>query len=406
VTDVNYDEALVGDYVLPDPLVATDGTPITGVAAWESRRRPELLELFATHVYGRTPARRLPQRWELTSQAHVLEGRAVRREVSIFFGPGGERCLHLLLYVPVTARPAPEGVPAFLGLNFFGNQSVHPDPGIALTRRWVREAPDRGVVDHRATEATRGIEASRWPVEAIVERGYALVTAHYADLEPDFVGGVADGVRPLFHTAGELAAPDDWGAIGAWAWGLSRALDYLEADPDVDARRVAVLGHSRLGKAALWAGAQDPRFALVISNGSGAGGAKLARRNYGETIERLNTRFPAWFCANYRRYDHDPHALPVDQHQLLALVAPRPLYIASAEEDLWADPRGEFLAALAAERVWRLYDRAGLGAGASPAVGESVGAFVGYHVRPGKHDVTAFDWRCFLAFADRHLGPR
>jgi hypothetical protein len=401
----NYDEAKVGDYTLPDPLIANDGGRVNDPRQWRQRRE-EILRLFETHVYGRTPRSKSRIDFSETGRDEkALGGLAIRREITIFLtGKKDGPQMRLLLYLP-NRRTQP--APVFLGLNFNGNHGVHNDPGIALARGWMRETRDSGVVNNRATEASRGVESRRWPLEMIVKRGYAVATAYYGNLFPDHSKGLPDSVIPHLHRAEQTSqSPDEWNAIGAWAWGLSRALDYLERDKELDARRVAVWGHSRLGKAALWAGAQDERFALVISNESGEGGAALARRNFGETVERINTQFPHWFCQNFKRYNNNVATLPVDQHMLITLIAPRPVYIASAAEDLWADPRGEFLAAKAAAPVYRLLGTDGLGASEMPASHQPILTTIGYHIREGKHDVTNYDWEQFLNFADRHLQRR
>jgi hypothetical protein len=397
----NYDEAKVPAYTLPDSLRFEDGRPVTSPEAWRGRRRLEILRLFEEHVYGRSPGAPKAMRCDVVETTpKALSGVATRRQLRVLLdGTESGPAFELLVYVPGAAR---RPVPAFLGLNFGGNHSVDADPGIRLTKSWMREGP--GVVDHRATDAARGSAAAAWPVARILDRGYALATVYYGDLEPDRADGWRDGVRARIGpgTSGRFAA-DDWGALAAWAWGLQRALDCLATLPDVDGRSVAVIGHSRLGKAALWAGAQDERFAMVVSNDSGEGGAALARRKFGERTQDITKAFPHWFCARYREYAGREQALPVDQHQLLALVAPRALYVASATEDSWADPRGEFLAAKAAEPVYRLLGREGLGVSDLPAPDRPVGASIGYHLRSGKHALTAYDWEQYLDFADRHL---
>ena len=403
----NYDEAKVPTYTLPDPLVCADGTPVTNPNIWQKKRRPELLRLFEEQVYGRAP--RPPHaltRYEVRSVVtNALGGQATRKEISILLsGTAAGPRIELLLYVP---NHSPKAAPVFLGLNFNGNHAVTTERDVRLSDRWMVSERSSCIVSNRATEACRGIEASRWQIEKLVARGYALATFNYGDVEADFATGWKLGVRAALSSAGTNTTfkPDEWGAISAWAWGLSRALDYLETDAAVDAKRVAVIGHSRLGKTALWAGARDERFAIVISNDSGEGGAALARRRFGERTANLNKAFPHWFCGNFKQYSEREEALPVDQHELIALIAPRPVYVASAEEDQWADPRGEFLAAKAAEPAYELFGKAGLGVAEPPAVNKSVGAFIGYHVRSGKHDVTEYDWEQYLNFADRHFKP-
>lgn len=380
----NYEESKVPRYTLPDPLEG-----VTFAEEWPARRK-QLLKLLEQHVYGRMPGAFPTVVEESAVDSKALDGRATRKELVIRFAkPSGEKpSMRLLLYVP-NERDGP--VPAFLGLNFLGNHTVWPDPGIT--------------VNPATRKHERGARQNRWPVARIIERGYALATVHYGDIDPDRHDGFENGVHPLFPMAeGGKRTDHAWGSICAWAWGLSRALDELAKDPAVDGDRVAVMGHSRLGKTALWAGACDERFRLVISNNSGCGGAALSRRRFGETVARINKVFPHWFCERFKTYGDNEAALPVDQHTLIACIAPRACLVSSAQEDRWADPKGEFLAVRAAEPVYRLLDAGELPAKEWPKPGTaSLGRRLGYHIRPGRHDVTDADWSVFLQVADRIL---
>ncbi|GEO03449.1 hypothetical protein AAE02nite_11130 [Adhaeribacter aerolatus] len=330
---------------------------------------------------------------------NALGGLATRKQITIYFTQAVDApSMEVLLYLP---NHVSGPVPAFAGLNFSGNQSVHPDKGIFMSDRWINNN-QKGIQRNRATEASRGSQASRWPVETLLKNGFALVTAYYGDLEPDHADGWQTGIRTSLQQELNLA-PDQWGAIGAWAWGMSRIMDYLETEKRINSKQVALTGLSRIGKAAVWAGANDARFALVVSNESGEGGAALARRNYGETIAQLNRSFPHWFSPAYKNYNQAPDKLPVDQHQLLALIAPRPLYVCSAAEDQWADPQGEFLSAVHAGPVYQLYGKTGLGTAQMPAIEKPVGETIGYHIRTGKHDINLYDWQQHLAFAQKHF---
>lgn len=397
--------AAAGPLDLPDPLRLADGKRVTTADEWRRLRRPEVLRLFETHVYGRVPPPPAQAAFRQVSlDRRALRGLATRKEVAVSLTgrPGGPE-VHLLVYLPNQRQGR---VPVFLGLNFHGNQAVSRDPGIRLATAWLRWNGHHGIVDYRATARTRGAEARRWPLETILARGYGVATACHGDMFPDRADGLRDSIVPVL-TPDAARAPDQWRAIGAWAWGLGRAMDYLVRDPDVDPRRVAVWGHSRLGKAALWAGALDERFALVISNDSGEGGAAIARRPVGETIAALHGEFPHWMAGNYGAYARDVRKLPVDQHMLMALMAPRPVYVASAADDAWADPEGEFLAVREAAPVYALFGKRTLAGARMPKADQPLMADVGYHMRSGPHGTTAYDWAQFLKFADARFGrPR
>jgi hypothetical protein len=402
--DIIYDENRVPKYTLPDALICSDGTWVVDNKTWLAKRRPEVLELFRANMYGRAPIDR-PQNMSFKifeQDKGTLDGLATRKQVIVnFTGEKNGPFMDILIYLP-NAVKAP--VPVFIILNFGGNHTIHRDPAINLSKIWVRQSI-RGFVPRRATNMSRGRASSRFPLESILKRGYALATIYYGDIDPDFHDNFKNGVHIVFDKLVDgKRAPDAWGSIGAWAWGLSRAMDYFETDDDIDNKRVAVLGHSRLGKTALWAGAQDKRFALVISNNSGCGGAAISRRRFGESVEQINKAFPHWFCENFKKYNGKENELPIDQHLLIALVAPRPVYVASADKDLWADPHGEFLACEYAGSVYSLFGLNGLGVEKMPALNQPVRrGMIGYHVRSDGHDLTEYDWELFMDFADLRL---
>ena len=424
---LNYNEAKIRAFDLPDLFLGTNGRKIFDSSNWLEIRRSELKRFFEEFIYGISPDEF--GRIEFTktrSEANVFQCLAELKEIEISFRdlPRGPT-IHVLLFVPKSVH---KPVPAILGLNFFGNHTIHPNSNISIHNQWSATSRYFLLEEILPSIRTRGMDHGRWPIEALLERGYAVATAFYGDLEPDFPDGWRYGIRALLPSLSEKnqawnsrifpsmkkrfsgyggppwARPNDWGAVAVWGWTTSRIMDYLLTDPDIRSSQVVLFGHSRLGKAALWAGAQDERFAIVIANDSGCGGAALFRRNFGETIKLLNRVRPHWFCRNLRNLEDNELTLPVDQHMLIGLIAPRPVYIASASDDLAADPRGEFLSAREAGKVYKLFGLNGLGVETMPDLNTPVGDAIGYHIRSGRHGVMDYDWEQFIRFADRHFG--
>ena len=397
-----FTEELVPEYTLNDPLTKKDGSKVSSAEDWQKRRK-EILSIYENQVFGKTPLIPFDLSTDILEDwSPAFDGTARRKQIQLTITTEfGCHSADMLIFAPITD----ESVPAFLGLNFNGNQSIEPDPNIKLTRSWVRDNPQNGVIYNQATDISRGCADSRWPVKMILKEGFALVTLYYGDFDPDYDDGFQNGLHAIFNPPGAIRDGSSWGAVGAWAFGLMRALDVLENESAINASKVTVIGHSRLGKTSLWAGAQDERFFAVIDNESGCGGSALNKRCFGENALAINTRFPHWFCKNYHQYNDNEAAIPMDTHSLLSLIAPRPLYVASAAEDLWSDPKGMYLAQKGAKPVYEFLGKDGLPMEEFPDLSKTdLTGSQAYHVRPGKHDLTLFDWTQYLRFIKKHLG--
>lgn len=394
---VNYDESLVGSYTPPDPLVLSDGRRVRDAKTWHGKRRPEIVRLFEEHQFGRSPGRPSGMSFDVFDKGTpALGGKAVRRQVTVYFSrdKAGPK-MDLLIYLPAQAR---RSVPVLLNLSFTANSNAVDDPGVKPGEVWTR--------DRVRAPATQAPNFGKLDVLPFLASGIGVATVYYGDIDPDFPGGIKHGVRALYLKPGQTEpAPDEWGTIAAWGWGLSRALDYFETDRGVDAKRVAITGASRLGKTVLWAGARDTRFAMVIASCSGEGGAALSRRNFGETVKHLTapTRYPYQFAANYQKLADRPAESPVEAHLLLSLIAPRPLLLQTGDTDLWSDPKGEFLSAVAAGPVYRLLGREDLGTDEMPPAGRPILHTLGYYMHAGGHGTIPSDWEQFLKFMQLHL---
>jgi len=395
---VNYTEAKVGPYTLPDVLKLADGQPVRDAATWFEKRRPEIVRLFEENQYGRSPGRPADMSFDVFDEGgRAFGGKAIRRQVTIYFSKdkAGPQ-MDLLIYLPAGAD---KPVPLLLNLGFAGNNTMVNDPNVKVGTFWDRR-------QNKRVPATRGF--GFMDVMPLLEKGFGYATFIYSDVDPDAPGAVAYGVRKLYLKEGQTEpGPEEWGSIAAWAWGMSRAMDYFETDEDVDAKRVAITGVSRLGKTVLWAGAHDPRIAMVIASCSGEGGAALSRRNYGETIGHLAapTRYAYQFCTNYGKWADKVAEFPVDAHMLVALIAPRPVLLQTGNTDKWSDPYGEFLAAVAAGPVYELLGKQGLGTDKMPAAGEPILHTIGYFMHDGGHGPAPADWPVFMQFMQMHLQP-
>jgi hypothetical protein len=384
----NYDEAKVGSYTLPDPLVLADGKPVRDAKTWFKARRPELLKLYDTEIYGAIPANAPTATAKvIETDTNALDGLAIHKDVAIQFGKGTNAVVaHLHIYLPANAT---KPVPLLLHMVFFSNPPFPDSTTNAAATGPVRRFSEGG------------------PLTNIFAHGYGYATFRYTDIQPDNTNTYHSGVIALTLKPGQAKpAPDQWGSISAWAWGASRVLDYLEKDKSVDAKRVALIGHSRLGKTVLVAGARDPRFALIYSSCGGEMGSALARRDYGETIDDMAANFPWQFAGNFQKYSGHWDVMPVDAHEIIALNAPHPVFVGAGTQDQWADPRGEFLSEVAAGPVYRLVGKQDLGATNGPEIDKPyLTGDLGFHYHTGGHTITASDWNAFLDFADKYFKP-
>lgn len=400
---VNYDESKVGDYKasLPDPLVFDNGKPVKTAKQWLKKRRPQIVRIFEENQYGKWPERKPALRYSV-DQDLGFGGAAVRKQITVYFSPddNGPR-VDVLAYLPKDAN-AP--VPILLNLSFSPNNLVVSDPGVKVGRRWdtntrtmvpatpMRQGPNRLGMDET--------------IKKYLKEGFGFATLCYTDIDPDFNHGATLGVRGLYLKEGaQEPLPDEWGSISAWAWGVSNVIDYFEVDPDIDAGRVALTGCSRLGKTTMWAGARETRIAVVMPSCSGEGGAALSRRNFGETVAHLTepTRYPYQFAANYGKFAQDVTQMPMDAHMLVALIAPRPLLLQTGTTDNWSDPKGEFLAAVEAGKVYRLLGKDDLGTVTMPSADSPIYNTLGYVMHEGGHGVMPQDWDYYLAFMKKYL---
>jgi hypothetical protein len=394
---VNYNEALAGTYTLPDPLVMLNGKKVKNAKTWYKKRRPEIVRLFEEFEYGRAPERPKDMTFNVFDKGTpALDGKAIRKQVTVYFTKDTSNYkMDILIYLPADAS---KPVPLFLNLSFSANATAANDPGIKAGYIWGR--------DGKKVPVPRKGGFGRMDINQFLSQEIGYANIYYGDIEPDFAEGVKYGIRSYYLKPGtSYPAPDEWGAISAWSWGLSRAMDYFETDAQINAKKVALFGVSRLGKTVLWAGAHDSRFGMVIASCGGEGGAAISRRWYGETIDHMThpTRYFYQFAANWRNYKDDPSKSPVDGHMLVALMAPRPLLLQTGDTDYWSDPKGEFVAAVAGGPVYELLGKKSLGTDILPVAGEPVLNDLGYFMHVGGHGALPSDYEIFIRFMKMHF---
>lgn len=395
---VNYDEDKIGTYTLPDLLLLSDGKRVTNANDWVKKRRPELLKMVEEIQFGKMPSRPADLSFEVFDKGTpAFNGKAIRKQVTVYFTKDREHKMNLLIYLPANAK---KKSPLLLSLSFSAPNQIIEDSGIKIGEIWNREG--------KKVKADQPSPFPKMNVEQFIDAGFGFATVYYGDIEPDFKDGIKYGIRGKYLKTGQISpANDEWGAISAWAWGLSRAMDYFETDKQIDAKRIAIQGASRLGKTVLWAGVHDTRFKMVIASVSGEGGAAIARRNYGETVAHITdpTRYYYQFAPNYHSYSNKVNDLPFDAHALVALMAPRPLLLQTGSTDYWSDPKGEFLSALAAAPVYKLFGETTPTVNELPAPNDTSQLLnkLGYFMHDGGHAVLPLDWKHYIEYMKRHL---
>jgi hypothetical protein len=394
---INYKEDSVGNYTLPDVLSTSKGKRITTAKEWTTIRRPELIHQFEFYQFGRIPARPLHMPVDVFEKGMpALNGLAIRKQVTIYLTKDSLHKMDLLIYLPAASK---KPVPLILTVSFAANYQVSGDSAVRIGYTWSKEG-----LKITAGQPSR---FGKMNIEQFIREGIGFATVYYGDIEPDFKTGYKQGIRGHYLAPGQTLSGEQWGAIAAWSWGLSRAMDYFETDPQIDAKRIALQGASRLGKTTLWTGARDPRFKVIIASISGEGGAALSRRDYGENIKHITdtSRYYYQFAPNYHSYASRVESLPFDAHMLVALVAPRALLLQTGDTDYWSDPKGEFLSAIAAEPVYQLFNEKGPGTTVMPVAGDTSLAMnkLGYYMHKGGHTVLPEDWKLFIEFMKKYL---